>query len=143
MSFVRVLIHSVWGTKNREHFLTTEIRQKVIEHMRENARSKNIYILELNGYTDHLHCLFGLNADRSLSKTLQLIKGESAHWINKENLTIKKFEWADEYFAVSVSESLLDKVKEYISNQEEHHKNKSFKEEYDEFIRKYYAVREK
>src|SRR5690606_14471030 len=143
MSFVRVLIHSVWGTKKREHFLTTEIRQKVIEHMRENARSKNIYILELNGYTDHLHCLFGLNADRSLSKTLQLIKGESAHWINKENLTIKKFEWADEYFAVSVSESLLDKVKEYISNQEEHHKNKSFKEEYDEFIRKYYAVREK
>lgn len=68
---------------------------------------------------------------------MQLIKGESSFWINKQGLTHQKFEWQDEYFAVSVSESALDKVREYIKNQEEHHKQKSFQEEYDEFIAKY------
>jgi REP element-mobilizing transposase RayT len=66
-----------------------------------------------------------------------LIKGESSFWINKNKLTIEKFEWQDEYFAVSVSESMLDKVRDYIKNQEEHHRKKTFQEEYDEFISKY------
>ena len=68
---------------------------------------------------------------------MQLIKGESSFWINKQELTKQKFEWQDEYFAVSVSESILDKVSDYIKNQEEHHKNKAFQQEYDEFISKY------
>jgi putative transposase len=68
---------------------------------------------------------------------VQLIKGESSFWINKEGLTQQKFEWQDEYFAVSVSESMIDKVREYIKNQEEHHKHKTFQQEYDEFISKY------
>jgi putative transposase len=68
---------------------------------------------------------------------MQLIKGESAFWINKEALTTQKFEWQDEYFAVSVSESVVNKVREYIKNQEKHHKYKTFQQEYDEFIIKY------
>lgn len=68
---------------------------------------------------------------------MQLIKGESAFWVNKQKLTNSKFEWADEYFAVSVSESMLDKVRTYIDGQEEHHKKKTFQQEYDEFITNY------
>jgi REP element-mobilizing transposase RayT len=68
---------------------------------------------------------------------MQLIKGESSFWINKNELTKEKFEWQDEYFAVSVSESMIDKVREYIKKQEEHHSTKTFQEEYDEFISKY------
>jgi len=68
---------------------------------------------------------------------MQLIKGESSFWINKQGLTKEKFEWQDEYFAVSVSESMIDKVREYIKNQEEHHSKKTFQQEYDEFINKY------
>lgn len=68
---------------------------------------------------------------------MQLIKGESAFWINKEKITKSKFEWADEYFAVSVSESMLDKVRAYIDGQEEHHKKTTFQQEYNEFIKKY------
>lgn len=68
---------------------------------------------------------------------MQLIKGESSFWINKNQLTQQKFDWQDEYFAVSVSESILDKVRNYIKNQEEHHRKKSFQEEYDEFLEKY------
>ena len=68
---------------------------------------------------------------------MQLIKGESSFWINKMQLTKEKFEWQDEYFAVSVSESVVEKVRNYIRNQEEHHKKKTFQDEYEEFIRKY------
>ena len=73
----------------------------------------------------------------SISKILQLIKGESAFWINKEKLIKTKFEWADEYFAVSVSESMLDKVRAYINNQEEHHKKITYSQEYEKFIKQY------
>lgn len=137
MSFVKVMIHAVWGTKSRYPYLTKEIRQNVISHIKENALKKQIYIDTINGHSDHLHCLFGLNADVSIAKTLQLIKGESAFWINQENLTIPKFEWADEYFAASVSESQLNKVRAYINNQEQHHKKITFASEYDNFITKY------
>jgi len=68
---------------------------------------------------------------------VQLIKGESAFWINKNNLCAKKFEWQREYFAVSVSESGVNKVREYIKNQEIHHAKKTFQQEYDAFMEKY------
>ncbi len=131
------MIRAVWGTKNREPFLTDEIRPIVIEHIKENAQLKKIYIDTINGHIEHLHCLFGLNADMSLSKAMQLIKGESAFWVNKYNVVKSKFEWADEYFAASVSESMLDKVRTYIRNQEQHHKKVTFMQEYQEFINKY------
>ena len=136
MPYIKIMIHAVWGTKNREPFLTKEIRRKVIDHIKQNAKIKNIFIDRLNGYTEHMHCLMRLNADMSISKAMQLIKGESSYWINKEQLTKSKFEWADEYFAASVSESVLDKVRRYIDFQEEHHKKITFQQEYDEFIRK-------
>ena len=126
MPFVKVMIHAVGRTKNREPFLTSEIRALVIKHIKENAKVKGIHIDSINGYTEHLHCLFGLNADMSLSKAMQLIKGESAYWINKNNLIKNKFEWADEYYAASVSESVVEKVRVYIDKQEQHHKKVTF-----------------
>ena len=138
MPFVKVYLHCVWSTKNRIPYLDSiELRQKVWNHIRENAIQKGIYIDFINGYSDHCHCLISLGVDQNIQKVIQLIKGESSFWINKNELTKEKFQWQDEYFAVSVSESILDKVREYIKNQEEHHKKKSFQEEYDEFILKY------
>lgn len=138
MPFVKVYLHCVWSTKNRIPYLDTiELRQKVWNHIRENAIQKGIYIDFINGYSDHCHCLISLGVDQNIQKVIQLIKGESSFWINKNELTKEKFQWQEEYFAVSVSESVLDKVRDYIKNQEEHHKKKSFQEEYDEFILKY------
>jgi len=137
MPFMKVMIHAVWGTKNRYPFLTKEIKQKVIAHTRENAMRKEIFIDRLNGFTEHLHCLFGLNADMTIAKALQLIKGESAFWINREQITNDNFEWADEYFAASVSESQLDKVRAYIDHQQEHHKKVTFQYEYDQILKKF------
>jgi REP element-mobilizing transposase RayT len=81
--------------------------------------------------------LFGLNADMSISKVLQLIKGESAFWINSQKVTNTKFEWADEYYASSVSEANLPSVRAYINNQEEHHRTKTFHEECEIFLKEH------
>jgi len=145
MPFIKVYIHFVWSTKNRHPFLKTkEMRLKVWNHIRENAKEKGIFIDFINGYNDHCHCLVSLGVDQTIQKVMQLIKGESSFWINKQGILadlpsaeIEKFEWQDEYFAVSVSESMLVIVRNYIKNQEQHHSKKTFQEEYDEFIRKY------
>ena len=78
-----------------------------------------------------------MGVDQTIQKLVQLIKGESSYWINKNGLTKEKFEWQDEYFAVSVSESIVNKVRDYIKKQEEHHGTKTFQDEYEEFVDKY------
>jgi len=138
MPFIKIYIHLVWSTKNREpYFNTKEKRQMVWHHIRENAREKGIFIDFINGYSDHCHCLISLGIDQNIQKIIQLIKGESSFWINKNRITEGKFEWQDDYFAVSISESMVEKVRDYIRNQEEHHKIKTFAQEYDEFMLKY------
>jgi REP element-mobilizing transposase RayT len=84
-----------------------------------------------------MHCLISLNADQTLTKTIQLIKGEFSHWINTDSQSGSNFKWADEYYAVSVSLTQLNRVREYIRNQEVHHRNKSWEEESNEFMKAY------
>jgi putative transposase len=137
MPFVKVNIHFIWSTKNREAFLDSpDLRNKIWLHIKDNAIKKGIFIDTINGYQEHCHSLISLGTEQTMSKIMQLIKGESSYWINKQNMCKRKFEWQDEYFAASVSESMVEKVRDYINNQEEHHKKKSFQDEYDQFIEK-------
>ncbi|MGV2452412.1 UNVERIFIED_CONTAM: IS200/IS605 family transposase [Ralstonia mannitolilytica] len=138
MAFIKIYIHLVFSTKNRVPFLNTfEIRLKVWKHIKEYVTEKGIFLDMINGYSDHCHCLISLGSDQNIEKIVQLIKGESSHWINKNDFVKGKFSWQDEYFAVSVSESMVDSVRNYIKNQEKHHQKKSFSDEYKEFIEKY------
>lgn len=138
MPYIKTYIHFVWSTKNRVPYLDSkELRQKVWQHIKENSKEKGIFVDFINGYSDHCHCLVSLGADQTIQKTMQLIKGESSFWINKNKLCLEKFEWQDEYFAVSVSESMVDRVRNYIKKQEEHHSKQTFQIEYDEILSKY------
>jgi len=137
MGYVKIWVHLVWTTKRREPLLTREFRRDIFCHIKENAKEKGIYVDFINGYLEHIHCLISLDYGQNIDKILMLLKGESSHWINKNNIFLKRFEWQDEYFAVSVSESAVNRVRDYIKNQEDHHKKKSFNEEYMEFMRKY------
>ncbi|MCK5370673.1 MAG: IS200/IS605 family transposase [Cyclobacteriaceae bacterium] len=137
MPFVKIWIHAVWATKNRETLLEKSIRQNVFEHIHQNALKKDILMDIVNGYSQHVHCLFRLKNDQTVSNVMQLIKGESSFWINQQKLMKTKFQWQEEYFAVSVSESLVNAVRKYIRTQEEHHKKKTYMQEYEEFIQKY------
>ena len=134
MSYVRIWVHLVFSTKNRQPLLNNKIRYEVQNHIIQNcAEKKNIPA----GYTEHLHCLISLGRDQCISKVAQLIKGESSIWINSNNLISDNFKWQDDYFAVSVSESLVNMLIEYINNQETHHARISFNEESDQFVKKY------
>ncbi len=137
MSFIKIYVHYVWSTKNRHPFLSDDIRPNVFQHIKENARTKNIFIDFINGYTDHVHCLISLNDDLSIGKMAQLIKGESSHWINKNKLTATKFEWQDEYLAIGIGDDKIQDVRNYIAQQEEHHKKVSFQQEFEQFIKRY------
>ena len=137
MSYIKMWVHLVFATKSREPLLSKEIRYKIQEHIIQNCKEKSIYLQAINGYTDHIHCLISLGREQSIAKIAQLIKGESSFWINKYKLTKTQFKWQDDYFAVSVSESVLPKVIAYIKNQELHHAIKSFDDEVKEFEKIY------
>jgi len=138
MAFVKIWVHAVWGTKNRAPFLQDkEIRLAVFDHIKENAKKKSIYLDNINGWVDHCHVTFAMPLDISIKKVIQLLKGESTHWINKEKMLPFHFSWAEGYYAISVSESNMPKVRAYISNQENHHRKISFKDECEKFIQQY------
>jgi putative transposase len=137
MAYVKNWLHCVWGTKVKVPFLQGEMKYDLINHIRENAKTKGIHIDFINGHMQHIHCLISLNADQKLSDVMHLIKGESSYWINKNKKTNTRFEWAVEYFAISISEFDLPKVRNYIRNQEEHHKKRTWDDEYKEFLEKY------
>ena len=137
MSFVKIWVHLVFSTKNREPWLNKELRYKLHQHIIENCKEKEIFLQAINGYTDHIHCLLSLGKDQSISKVAQLIKGESSFWMNKQEFLDESFGWQDDYFAVSVSESQVKAVTGYIKNQEKHHAKKFFAEEAEEFTRAY------
>ena len=80
-------------------------------------------------------CIVSLGPDQTIAKIAQLLKGESSHWFNHQNLIGGKFEWQDDYFAVSVSDLTVEQVRRYISNQEEHHRKKTYSEEFGEFMK--------
>ncbi len=142
MPYISVYIHFVWRTKNGFPYLNSPaLRQKVWLHLKENAATKGIFVDYVSGHNDHCHCLVSLTHDQTISKTMQLIKGECSHWINENNLCNSKFDWQDEYYAVSVSESVVKRVRQYIMNQEEHHKKKTFNDEVDEFVARYGFVK--
>ena len=98
MSWIRIWVHLVFSTKNREPLLNSvELRKKIFQHLKQNAEEKEIWLDHVGGYTNHIHCLVSLGRDQSISKVSQLIKGESSHWINKEKLTKAKFIWQDDF----------------------------------------------
>lgn len=135
MPYTKVLIHYIWATKNRERLISKELKPLLLQHIKENSIKKGIFIDSINCVQDHIHLLVSLGTEQTISKIAMLIKGESSFWVNKQQLIKNKFEWQDEYIALSVSYSAIDKVRTYISNQEEHHQKKTFTEEYQEFLR--------
>jgi putative transposase len=137
MSHTRILVHSVWTTKKRISYLSDKIRDKVISHIRENAKSKDIYIDHINGYNEHLHALISLGRNQDIADIMQKIKGESSFWINKNKLTQLKFEWQDDYYAVSIGINQLDSLREYIRHQVQHHQKVTVHDELDELIEEY------
>jgi REP element-mobilizing transposase RayT len=137
MPYIRIWIHLIWSTKNRENIIGKNLKPKLLAHILKNAKEKDIYIDQINCVADHCHLLISLKSEQNISKVAFLLKGESSRWINKNKMTQFHFDWQDEYIAVSVGESQINRVGQYIKHQEQHHRVNTFQEEYNLFINKY------
>lgn len=91
MSYVRIWVYIVFTTRNHEQNLSSEIRAKLIRHIIENCQEKEIFVDRIGGWSDHLHILFSLGREWKIAKVMMLIKGESAHWLNQQNILKGKF----------------------------------------------------
>ena len=136
-SFNKIWIHAIWSTKERVPLLYEAIENKVHSFISEQFREQGCPVRIINGMPDHIHCLFLLSPQKSIAEVIKQIKGSSSHFINHSNLISEKFAWQTGYAAYSVSESVIDKVFQYIKNQKQHHQKKSFQEEYEAFIKLY------
>lgn len=124
MSFTKIYIHVTWTTKYRQRILNHELMDLVIEHIKAYAVSKGIHIIEINGFENHIHMLLRLKSSDSLRKIMNLIKGESSHWINKSNLFPFLFRWQYSYAAFSVSLENVTMIRNYIRKQNIHHQTR-------------------
>ncbi|MFI5195970.1 MAG: IS200/IS605 family transposase [Chitinophagales bacterium] len=134
-SYNKIWIHAIYATKEREPLIRIEIEQIIYGHMKEQLVEISCPVRIINGMPEHVHLLFLLNPQKALTDILKQVKGNTSHWINEQGLIKEKFAWQGGYAAYSVSESQLEKVYNYILNQKQHHKKKTFTEEYEEFIR--------
>lgn len=136
-AYARCWVHLVWGTLNRERMLNEEARRRVSTYLSEYAKSKGLY-MKINWVNaEHVHALIDLPTGQTIEEVVQLLKGSSSHWINENGLVTGKFAWGRGYGAFSVSQSAMDEVAKYIAGQEEHHRVKTFAEEYEKFVQAY------
>lgn len=124
MSYTTLFIHLVFSTKYRRPVLKNPAKRKIIDHIKENCKKKNIVLKSIGGYEDHLHCLISLGRTQNIAEVAKNIKGESSFWINKNKIIDEKFMWQDDYWAQSLAPSQMVYVKRYIENQVIHHRKR-------------------
>jgi REP element-mobilizing transposase RayT len=127
-------IHVVFATKDRFPLIQPVVEKQIHDHMREQLIESGCLVRIINGMPDHVHLLFLQNPKTAVTDIIKQVKGNTSHWVNGQNLMKDKFAWQTGYAAYSVSESQAEKVFQYIKNQKEHHSEKTFLQEYEEFM---------
>lgn len=129
--------HIVFSTKNREPWITADIEDRIWRFIGGIARKHDMRALQVGGIEDHVHSLICAPPKIAPSGIAQILKGESSKWIHDEFRSRRSFAWQDGYGAFSVSKSDIPDVVAYIENQREHHRKRTFQEEYRAFLRLY------
>lgn len=122
--------HVTFSTKNRERWITSDVEQRIWAYLNGIAKENRIVPLKIGGVEDHVHLVLGVPPVVALSKALQLLKGGSSKWINDTFPALRGFYWQDGYGAFTVSKSSLPEVIQYVENQREHHRTRTFQEEF-------------
>jgi putative transposase len=136
-AFVNNLMHCTFSTKERYPFIDSELESRLWPYIGGIARENRMTALAIGGTADHLHALLSLPGMMSFAKAVQLIKGGSSKWIHDTFAGRKKFAWQEGYGAFSVSVSQAPKTIAYINNQKEHHRRKTFEEEFVELLQRH------
>ena len=136
-TYTSVLIHAVFSTKDRRNSLSRKLRDRLWPYLTGIARKNGMMALAAGGTDNHVHVLLSLPSTMPVAKAMQLVKGGSSKWIHETFPTHAHFAWQEGYGAFSVSISGMDETVAYINRQEEHHRTRSFEEEYVEFLGKH------
>ncbi|MCE2995861.1 MAG: IS200/IS605 family transposase [Cyclobacteriaceae bacterium] len=136
-TFSQIYIQVVFAVKRRENLLQKPWRDEVFKYMSGIIKEKNQKPIIVNGVTDHVHLFIGLKPVISLSDLVRDVKNNTTNFVNDRKFLNTKFSWQEGYGAFSYSHSQLDTVYQYILNQEEHHKKKTFKAEYLDLLEKF------
>lgn len=135
--FSQIYIQYVFAVKGRENLLQMPWREEVFKYTAGIIKGKNQKPIIVNGVTDHVHVFVGLKPSMSISDLIRDIKNNSSRFINEQKFLRGKFAWQEGYGAFSYAHSQIENVYQYISNQVEHHKKKTFKDEYLDFLHKF------
>lgn len=129
-TYTQLYIHFVFAVKYRKALLSASWDGRLRLYITAIVQNNGHKMLAINNMPDHIHIFIGLNPKQSISQLMQLVKGDSSEWINKQSLTVGKFNWQEGYGAFSYAKSQIDNVVRYIINQQEHHRKETFREEY-------------
>ncbi|SKB02063.1 REP element-mobilizing transposase RayT [Prosthecobacter debontii] len=137
-SFHSLTYHLIWSTKNRTACLSEMLQPRLWEYLAGIAHQKKMQPLCVGGWFDHVHALVRLPPNLDVSKAIQWLKGPSSKWLHETfPHELGAFEWQDGYGAFSVSQSQVGEVFEYIKNQRQHHRTKTFQEEFVAFLERH------
>lgn len=136
-TFSQLYIHVVFAVKGRENLIHIEWKNELNKYIAGIIRGKEQKSIIVNGMSDHIHAFIGLKPAMAISDLVRDIKNNSAKFINEKKLIRGKFSWQVGYGAFSYSHSQIQNVYDYILNQEKHHKKKTFREEYIDFLKKF------
>ena len=136
-SYSRIWLHLIWETLAREAMLDKRAAARASRFLTDYSAEKGIY-MKINYFNaEHTHALIDLPTNKCVEEVIQLFKGGSSYWINDNRLIRGRFAWGRGYGAFSVSHSDVERVARYIAKQEEHHRKKSYAEEYELFVKRY------
>lgn len=133
-SYNKIWIHAIWSTKKRLPLIHANIEKKIFDCVKSQFIDMGCPVRIINGMPDHIHCMILLNPQKSIAEVIKQVKGGSSHYINSENLLREKFAWQTGYAAFSISESVMDKVFNYIKNQKKHHAKRTFESEFSDYL---------
>lgn len=136
-TYTQLYFHLVFATKNRYKITDINFKESLHKYITGILKNKQHHLISVNFHVNHIHILFSYNHNILLGELVKIIKVETSNFINENKFIVGQFYWQEGYSAFSVSRSQLDKVANYIRNQEKHHTEKSFREEYLEFLKVY------
>ena len=133
-TYHQIYIQTVFPVKYRNSVIDETWKEQLCAVMGNLINEDGCKTILVNGVEDHVHCFFGLKPSISVSDLMKNVKAKSSKWVNEQRLTKERFEWQDGFGAFSYGHSQINNVFQYIKNQEEHHRTKTFKEEYLKFL---------
>lgn len=136
-SLARLHVHLIFSTKHRERVITEAVRDSLHAYMATVLQNLGCAPVLINSVEDHVHILFELARTVPVSRAVEEVKKSSSKWIKTQGAEFAGFAWQAGYGAFAVSESNVPTVRDYIGGQQEHHRRKSFQEEYRAFLEKH------